>query len=315
MQLNTFENRYDRTFDKSTTDTFDNLEELKIILEQYKELNINSDSKNVTYCSFSESSNEFFKLDPDEKNFIGVHGIMLDIDGKKIGCDPVSVEEFIKKFPYKCLLHTTGSHSKETPSYRVMIPSDSLLTPKDNEYIREYFLDYDENIYLNIDHSTFARMRGFAMPYGECTIQIINEDKPEFDLEDCLLYGKKLCNKKKAKTMMKKAKTKRYSESKTDCSKFPSIINYLNTNYSNKSGNGTSDKDLYHCVMTCHEKQDGKTLEKVLDKARSENWTERELDRKITLAENKYGSIIEEKTNKLKDLFGINNKKETFKNG
>lgn len=56
---------------------------------------------------------------------------------------------------------------------------------------------------------------------------------------------------------------------------------YLNTDFPLIFGNGDSASSLYTAIVVCLANEDEDTLQLVLDKARSEQWTEKELKRKI----------------------------------
>ena len=56
---------------------------------------------------------------------------------------------------------------------------------------------------------------------------------------------------------------------------------YLETPFLKTHGNGDSDKSLYRAMCICLSCNDNRTLEKVESKAKSENWTMRELSRKL----------------------------------
>jgi hypothetical protein len=59
---------------------------------------------------------------------------------------------------------------------------------------------------------------------------------------------------------------------------------YLDTPFTRESGNGDSNRSLYVAICVCLTADDDETLNIVLDKARSERWTKKELDDKIKRA-------------------------------
>lgn len=71
------------------------------------------------------------------------------------------------------------------------------------------------------------------------------------------------------------------SANKFSCEKIDYVREYLDTPFPNISGNGKSDSLLYASIQACKRYKDNETLQKVLDKARSERWSERELERKL----------------------------------
>lgn len=62
------------------------------------------------------------------------------------------------------------------------------------------------------------------------------------------------------------------------CINYDVIQHYLNTSYNKISGNGDSSISLFKAIRTCMKYNDTETLEKILNKARSEQWTEKEID-------------------------------------
>lgn len=62
---------------------------------------------------------------------------------------------------------------------------------------------------------------------------------------------------------------------------FSAVMRYLSTAYSMKGNGGASQNGLLSAISVCKRYGDGATLEKVLEKARAEGWTERELNHKL----------------------------------
>lgn len=71
------------------------------------------------------------------------------------------------------------------------------------------------------------------------------------------------------------------TDNKVDCSEWNVVKRYLETPFPHMTGNGNSSSWLYAALQTCMKYGDNDTLDKVLNKARSENWTERELQWKM----------------------------------
>jgi len=71
------------------------------------------------------------------------------------------------------------------------------------------------------------------------------------------------------------------AENKFSCEKIDYVREYLETPFLKMRGNGKSDSLLYASIKACQKYKDDETLDKVLNKARSERWTERELNRKL----------------------------------
>lgn len=65
---------------------------------------------------------------------------------------------------------------------------------------------------------------------------------------------------------------------KRDCSSKDFILDYLNTPFLNNRGNGGASRTgLFKSIKYCQQHFDDKTLKKVIDKAKSENWTDEEI--------------------------------------
>lgn len=77
---------------------------------------------------------------------------------------------------------------------------------------------------------------------------------------------------------------KSQSANDNKCLTDPVIVKYLSTPYMKLTGNGTSSSELYQSICKCIANGDTTTLEKVLNKARSERWTEGELEHQIKSA-------------------------------
>lgn len=72
-----------------------------------------------------------------------------------------------------------------------------------------------------------------------------------------------------------------YSSGQTrDMSSNQHVRTYLDTPFLKITGNGTSDSCLYKAMLVCMSANDDETLEEVINKARSENWTEKQLAKK-----------------------------------
>ena len=71
------------------------------------------------------------------------------------------------------------------------------------------------------------------------------------------------------------------AENKFSCEKIDYVREYLETPFLKMRGNGKSDSLLYASIKACQKYKDNETLDKVLAKARSEKWSEKELNRKL----------------------------------
>lgn len=80
--------------------------------------------------------------------------------------------------------------------------------------------------------------------------------------------------------------TRRYrkymeSDDSVDCSKWDVVRRYLETPFPHMTGNGNSSSWLYAALQTCKQYGDERTLQLIIDKAKSENWTDREIQHKL----------------------------------
>ena len=66
-----------------------------------------------------------------------------------------------------------------------------------------------------------------------------------------------------------------------DTSKFKTVKRYLDTPFPKQSGNGNSNIWLYSALQTTKKYNDLKTQQMVIDKAKSEGWTDKEIEHKL----------------------------------
>lgn len=72
------------------------------------------------------------------------------------------------------------------------------------------------------------------------------------------------------------------------CRHYDVIVHYLNTSYPLLKGNGDSSISLFKAIRCCLKYGDNRTLYEVLEKARREHWSEKELERIQTQVRDKY---------------------------
>lgn len=99
---------------------------------------------------------------------------------------------------------------------------------------------------------------------------------------NCYLYVYDIKNRLAAKEKL----TEEYMEfikkgSKVDCSKWNVITRYLDTAFPYMSGNGNSSKWLYAALKTCQKFDDENTMQQVINKAKREGWTDKEIQNKL----------------------------------
>lgn len=66
-----------------------------------------------------------------------------------------------------------------------------------------------------------------------------------------------------------------------DTSRFKNVKRYLDTPFPKQSGNGNSNLWLYSALQTTKKYNDFKTQQMVIDKAKSEGWTDKEIEHKL----------------------------------
>lgn len=71
-----------------------------------------------------------------------------------------------------------------------------------------------------------------------------------------------------------------------DCASHPAVTDYLSHKYPRISGNGTSDSELFRALSVCYKYSDQETMHHVIAKAKSEQWTQNEIERKLTWLRN-----------------------------
>lgn len=62
------------------------------------------------------------------------------------------------------------------------------------------------------------------------------------------------------------------------CASFEAVKYYLNKSFPKLKGNGDSSSSLFKAIRCCMKYNDGTTLDKVIAKAKSERWTDKEID-------------------------------------
>lgn len=63
------------------------------------------------------------------------------------------------------------------------------------------------------------------------------------------------------------------------CKNWEIITRYINTPFPKMTGNVNSSKWLYAAIKTCQKYKDNQTLQAIINKAKSEHWSDKELDR------------------------------------
>lgn len=72
-----------------------------------------------------------------------------------------------------------------------------------------------------------------------------------------------------------------YLKRNIDCSEWETIKRYLETPFPKQNGNGYSSKWLYAALQATKKYGDMATQQKIIEKAKSEGWTDREIEHKL----------------------------------
>lgn len=199
-----------------------------------------------------------------------------------------SIDEFCKEYKdYFYILYTSFSHTTEHNKFRVIMYGNYETPLNDDE--QRFILN---EAFRNADRTTLQPNRMFYMPAhkegGEYVYKFnIGKQFPLYnDIISLLLQKQRLY---RAKEESQNLIFEKYHREKKDidCLKCKSVMNYLNTTYNKTSGNGDSNLNLYKAICCCVKYGDDKALDKVIAKAKSEKWTNKEIEQKIKSAKEK----------------------------
>jgi hypothetical protein len=99
------------------------------------------------------------------------------------------------------------------------------------------------------------------------------------DIEIDIMIAERL--RKNFETLVRRYRSYMETGKKVDCSTWNVVRRYLETPFPHMTGNGNSSSWLYSALQTCKEYGDETTMQRVIDKALSENWTMREIQHKL----------------------------------
>lgn len=211
-------------------------------------------------------------------NFIKTNFMILDFDSG-ISIDEVCL--YLKDFTY--LGYTSGSNSLSLPKFRIILQLKESVLIDDIAILKNKLT----NKFKGVDPTTFAKNRFFYFPTsidkeGNKTKFFKNEAK---DYDFYLLH--KIDLKCAKMEFQKEVDTYTYKEKDFTIAIDKINVKYfLSHFYPKVSGNGDSASSLYKAICTCIACKDTKTLDIVLSKARSERWSQQELNRMILKAKN-----------------------------
>lgn len=191
-----------------------------------------------------------------------------------------TIEQFEKDYKdYFYLLYTSFSHTKELNKFRVIMFGnyDKPLNDRQQKTILSH-------AFRNADQTTLQPNRFFYLPAhkenGEYVFkQHFGKQFPLWCNDMRKFLDKQLADE--ARVAKRDKEYYNFHEKKNvDCSNGKAVKEYLNTPYPHKTGNGNSDKNFYRAVYGCIKNHDNKTLELVIEKARNEGWSEKEIEYK-----------------------------------
>lgn len=224
----------------------------------------NAPKEDLPLFNFSNNTSATYKSG-DKTN-----AIVLDYDDGTI-----TYEQFIQKHrDYKMFVYTTSSNSTECSKFRVVFQLSAYYDFDDIE------LAVKTN-FPGVDPCTSSKNRRFywVSEYdkdGQPTKRYWNPTGKVWDEVNHIFNTHLLDDLKRFEYRPKQVVFSGVCNGL--CSTFDYVLEYLNTPYPNVKGNGGASRlGLFKSVKACQKYNDQATLEKVLNKARNERWSEKEL--------------------------------------
>ena len=205
-----------------------------------------------------------------------VSACVLDIES---GVSRYAMRRALKDFSY--LMYFSASSTLESPRLHVIIPLTEPVKTLHYEYMKDKLMECFDNV---PDVHSFESSRFFFMPSKYCG-QYREENKitcnigASFDFY--ATFDINLLDELRMKEEMKKKESNGDYRNVYDDER---VQYYLTTDFPLMQGNGDSASSFYTALCVCIAHEDEDTLEEVIDKARSENWSEKEIDYNIKKA-------------------------------
>ena len=199
-----------------------------------------------------------------------------------------TIEQFEEDYKdYFYLLYTSFSHTDEHHKFRVIMYGN-YDKPLDIYQQRAIL----EHSFRNADSTTLQPNRMFYLPAHKEGAPYVYKQHMGKQFPLWFKDIERYCNKRKldeAKVQQQKKVFYDFHNKNNDriCAQWPDVQHYLLTPYLKITGNGDSDSSLFKALRLCIKYNDQATLQDVILKAKSEHWTDEQINRKIkTIKEN-----------------------------
>lgn len=244
-----------------------------------KPFNVSKDkAPGFCLCKFKQPNlgRTYDNLDSFNLNYVS-----LDVDNH-------SLDEFKEQYKdYTYIFYTTSSHSLECPRFRVILevkwPTKISSTfDEKNNLNRKVFKQTLLTAFPFTDPNALDITRFSILPLHSKYFEFHHNIGKAFDLSTYYYKANIAFNKDRIIQLSLFGKNNNCFERKFDVSNNEIVKKYLETSFNKIRGNGDSNNLLYTAICCCIGANDEKTLDEVLFKARSEQWTDSELNRKLT---------------------------------
>lgn len=194
--------------------------------------------------------------------------IVLDFDSG------IRHERVLELLPYRSICYASKSCTLEKDKFRLILFTDCTERLNEQQYAKMLEQNLPKEILDAMDVTCKQLSRFYFMPNKGDVFYIERQEKEPMHIETGFI------NLSLVPGFKKETPKKRIVQStQGKCGNYDVITHYLNTPFLKMTGNGDSMRSLFSAVRCCVKYHDDLTLEQVLMKARSENWSEKELER------------------------------------
>lgn len=241
--------------------------EVKPLEECLAQTNVADKRKLPMMCALDRTSRGSF----DEA--AKTHFLIVDVDD---GCSKALYREALEKFAY--VMYDSFSSIIEKPRFRVVIPLSEVVPMQHVTYKKKALA----SVFKHCDPCTFDFGRWFFCPSVRCgqgkqSAKVEVHEGAELDFYE--LVGWSPLDDIMVKSF--RGPARKLNEKMMSMHDDDRVDYYLSTPFPMMTGNGDSASSLYTAICVCLANGDDDTLEEVLDKARSEHWSETELNRSL----------------------------------